>query len=101
MTGQYCSLSVKTPVTVVLSDQCHKLLLCCEQYPSLPFFTHKKIGILCSHRFPAADGSENEVKMGGKGGKGKRRQKNISESSATGVVKEGIVFIHFPVNLCQ
>ena len=98
MTGKYCSLSVKIPVTVFLSDQYHKLLLCCEQYPSLPFFTHLKISILCSHRFPAADGSENEVKMGGKG---KRRQKNISESSATGVVKEGIVFIYFPVDLCQ
>lgn len=30
MTGQYCSLSVKTPVIVVLSDQCHKL--CCMLY---------------------------------------------------------------------
>jgi len=32
---------------------------------------------------------ENEMKMGGKGGKGKRRQKNNSVSSPTGIVKEG------------
>lgn len=35
------------------------------------------------------DGGENEMKMGGKGGKGKRRQKNSSVSSAGNVNKEG------------
>ena len=42
------------------------------------------------HRFPAIDGGENEMKMGGKGGKGKRRQKGSSVSSSAGSVnKEG------------
>lgn len=37
------------------------------------------------------DGSESEMKMGGKGGKGKRRQKNNSVSSSPGNInKEGI-----------
>ena len=40
-------------------------------------------------RFPASDGAENEMKLGGKGGKGKRRQKNNSLSSSMEVVKEG------------
>ena len=36
------------------------------------------------------DGGENEMKMGGKGGKGKRRQKSSSVSSSVGNVnKEG------------
>ena len=38
------------------------------------------------------DGGENEMKMGGKGVKGKRRQKNSSVSSSAGnVSKEGTV----------
>lgn len=38
------------------------------------------------------DGGENEMKMGGKGVKGKRRQKNSSISSSAGnVSKEGTV----------
>lgn len=36
------------------------------------------------------DGGENEMKMGGKGGKGKRRQKNsLVSSSAGNANKEG------------
>lgn len=43
------------------------------------------------YRFPAMDGGETEMKMGGKGGKGKRRQKNNSVSSSPGNLnKEGI-----------
>ena len=34
------------------------------------------------------DGGENEMKMGGKGGKGKRRQKNSSVSSSAGNVNK-------------
>lgn len=45
------------------------------------------------HRFPAAEGGENEMKMGGKGGKGKRRQKGSSLSSSAGSVnKEGKLY---------
>ena len=40
------------------------------------------------------DGGENEMKMGGKGVKGKRRQKNSSVSSSAGnVSKEGTVYL--------
>lgn len=40
------------------------------------------------------DGGESEMKMGGKGGKGKRRQKNSSVSSSPGNTnKEGIKII--------
>ena len=47
--------------------------------------------LLVARRFPAVDGGENEMKMGGKGGhgKGKRRQKNNSLSSSAEIVKEG------------
>ncbi|XP_068740742.1 uncharacterized protein [Montipora capricornis] len=41
-----------------------------------------------SPRFPASDGGENELKFGGKGGKGKRRQKNNLLSSSTEIIKE-------------
>ncbi|XP_022805026.1 uncharacterized protein LOC111342243 isoform X2 [Stylophora pistillata] len=50
----------------------------------------------CSHhawaspRFPAIDGGENEMKMGGKGGKGKRRQKGSSVSSSAGSVNKEV-----------
>lgn len=45
------------------------------------------------HRFPAVEGGENEMKMGGKGGKGKRRQKGSSLSSSAGSVnKEGKLY---------
>ncbi|XP_067016180.1 zinc finger protein 608-like isoform X2 [Acropora muricata] len=47
-----------------------------------------------SPRFPASDGAENEMKLGGKGGKGKRRQKNNSLSSSMEVVKEATPLKH-------
>lgn len=46
------------------------------------------------------DVGENEMKMGGKGGKGKRRQKNSSVSSSAGnVSKEGNV--HVPLTILE
>lgn len=44
------------------------------------------------------DGGENEMKMGGKGGKGKRRQKNsLVSSSAGNVNKEGNYTVNIKV----
>lgn len=48
------------------------------------------------------DGGENEMKMGGKGVKGKRRQKNSSVSSSAGnVSKEGTVSLTLLWNWSQ
>ena len=64
---------------------------------SLVNFVHY---FLCfCYRFPAMDGGENEMKMGGKGVKGKRRQKNSSVSSSAGnASKEGNLIDIFGTN---